>query len=184
MHFGIDYGAKMAGTTAISFTQNNKLIIISSEKKKDADIFISDLIAKVKPERIFIDAPLSLPLAYYNKGSNFHFRECDKKLSAMSPMFLGGLTARAMSLKDKFSELSFYEAYPKMINKELKLDKHYKTNISSYLFEFKNLLPFSFEKEPKNWHEIDATLAWMIGFRFNNGIAKCEGNKNEGIIYY
>ena len=37
MHFGIDYGSKLAGTTVICFAHNKHLEFIQSEKKQDAD---------------------------------------------------------------------------------------------------------------------------------------------------
>lgn len=180
---GVDYGAKMAGTTAICYLETDKLRILSSVKNKSADDFISKAMEELKPKQVFIDAPLSLPLAYYNKGNDFHFRECDKILTAMSPMFLGGLTARAMHLNSSFPNTPFYEAYPKMVNKELGF-KFYKKNIEKNITEIEQALPFVFEVKPNNWHEVDATLAFVVGYRFNKGIAKFEGNKNEGLIYY
>lgn len=184
MHIGIDFGAKMAGTTAVCYVQNEKMIIQSSKKNNDADRFIKEVIENIKPTKIFIDAPLSLPLAYFNKGSDFHFRQCDKETSAMSPMFLGGLTARAMSIKAHFSEIEFYESYPKMVCIELGLNKYYKKDINNFLPDFYNTLPHTFENAPVNWHEVDAVFAYMVGLRLMYNKAICVGNKEEGLIYY
>ena len=103
MHIGIDYGAKLAGTTAICFEQSGQLKIWQSEKKKDADKFVQESIKQLQPTTVFIDAPLSLPLAYFGEGENYFYRECDKILKGMSPMFLGGLTARAMRLAKPYT---------------------------------------------------------------------------------
>lgn len=90
MHLGIDYGSKLAGTTAICYQEGDALTIIQSEKKQDADRFINDTVESLKPEQIFIDAPLSLPAAYFGNGDDYFYRDCDRQLKAMSPMFLGG----------------------------------------------------------------------------------------------
>jgi predicted nuclease with RNAse H fold len=105
MHFGIDYGSKMAGTTVITYNQDNVLYQRSSVKNGDADAFILDCVTELQPGQIYIDAPLSLPLACFGKGTDFFYREADRKLKAMSPMFLGGLTARAMKLRLQLTEM-------------------------------------------------------------------------------
>ena len=114
MHFGIDYGSKLAGTTVICFDENEKLNFRQSEKKQDADAFLEKLISEKQPDSVFIDAPLSLPNAYFGKGEDYFYRKCDREVGGMSPMFLGGLTARAIKLKSKSEtpECPFYEIYP------------------------------------------------------------------------
>jgi len=184
MFFGIDYGAKKAGTTAICFEKDGFLHISSSIKDKDADAFIQNYIEKLKPSQIFIDAPLSLPLAYYNKGNDFHFRECDRLTKAMSPMFLGGLTARAITLKQQNPTIEFYESYPKMLCEELQLKLNYKKDIQNFLAQLKLIFPHKLLHNPKNWHEVDAILAWIIGFRYQKQKAIAIGNTEEGLIFY
>ena len=39
-------------------------------------------------------------------GYKIHFRKADHELKAMSPMFLGGLTARAIELSDKMKKMA------------------------------------------------------------------------------
>ncbi len=105
MHWvGIDYGAKLAGTTAISFVENNQIKTVQSVRKQNADTFCLDWISRLKPDFIMIDAPLSLPLAYFGKGDDYFYRQADRELKAMSPLFLGGLTARAMRLANQWSK--------------------------------------------------------------------------------
>lgn len=70
-HLGIDYGSKMAGTTAIAYLDNGEIKVILSQKNKDADAFIIATTEQLKPNSIFIDAPLSLPLAYFRQGDNY-----------------------------------------------------------------------------------------------------------------
>jgi len=118
---GIDYGAKKAGTTAICYQEGNRLFTSLSVKGADADDFCFQQIERLRPEFIMIDAPLSLPDAYFGKGDDFFYRQCDRELNAMSPMFLGGLTARAMRLADqlKSRQMLVYETYPRALASEL-----------------------------------------------------------------
>jgi len=60
LHLGIDYGSKLAGTTAICVKIEGHLDLFQSGKKQDADLFISKIIHQYQPEKVFIDAPLSL----------------------------------------------------------------------------------------------------------------------------
>ena len=105
----------------------------------------------------------------------------------MSPMFLGGLTARAMKLKHELSneERSFIEIYPsirgKAINKEVY--KKDKLNIGSYLAILLDSVNEEFVDPPKNWHQIDAVLAWLIGRDYEAGTATSHGIKEEGLIW-
>jgi len=189
-HLGIDYGSKMAGTTAIAYLDNGDIKVIQSQKNKDADALIIATTEELKPKSIYIDAPLSLPLAYFQQGDNYFYRECDRALKAMSPMFLGGLTARAMRLKDLISRksISVFETYPKALvhTNELLKEVYLKKNHDT-LTQFNECLQkhmgFSFE-ELSNWHQVDAVLAWWSGQRFNKNEAVTVGNENEGQIIY
>lgn len=184
MHLGIDYGAKLSGNTAICYDNEMGLQVIRISKNKDADKFIKAFINENTPDQIFIDAPLSLPLAYSNKGTDFFYRQCDRDCKAMSPLFLGGLTARAMSLRHTFTDIPFYEAYPKQIAILMNLTTGYKQSdlIESFINTLTPLLPTPLCSQPASWHEVDAILAWLVGFRFNIGIHQQYGNPEEGII--
>lgn len=189
MHLGIDYGAKLAGTTAICFAKNEQLQVIQSEKKKDADIFIQQAIQKLAPTSIFIDAPLSLPLAYFGEGDNYFFRSCDKELKGMSPMFLGGLTARAIQLMKapENSSIPFFETYPTQIvahylTKTIGYKKQ-KIFLSNFINILESQLPLKLAVAPSNWHQVDSILAWWTGWRFKNGSVKVYGIEKEGLIY-
>ncbi len=190
MHLGIDYGAKLAGTTAICFEKSEQLIIVQSEKKKDADKFIEHTVQQFHPIAIFIDAPLSLPLAYFGKGDNYFYRAGDKVLQGMSPMFLGGLTARAMKLTKQFEKegLQCYETYPAQVVKHYLADKtegykKQRTFLENFCKVLSTELPFNFAETPTNWHQVDSVLAWWAGWRFYNGEVEIYGNKTEGLIY-
>jgi predicted nuclease with RNAse H fold len=180
---GIDYGSKLAGTTVICFEKNNQLHFLQSEKKKDADAFLIKNIHELNPEKIFIDAPLSLPGVYSNNGDDFFYRQCDRAVNAMSPMFLGGLTARAMKLRAGFSHLHFYEIYPAHLVRVLFLEnKFYKKDLAAFSELLKIELAIVFFQPPDNWHQVDAALAWLSGWRFEKQKAIIFGDKKEGFI--
>lgn len=189
MHLGIDFGAKYAGTTAICFAENNKLVVVQSSKKMDADTFCNHWITLLKPEFVMIDAPLSLPDAYFGVNDNFFFRACDIQLQAMSPLFLGGLTARAMKLAHHWKKtgIQFFETYPKMLKVVLDKELSMSPSIQKYciyaaMIERQTKLIPSFEQQ--STHSCDALLAWYAGYRKNKGEAVFAGNEAEGVIWY
>ena len=185
MIFGIDYGSKLAGTTVIAYSENDTIKTVSSQKKQNADQFILDFVEKVKPTLIGIDAPLSLPAAFYGKGDDYFYREADKKLKAMSPMFLGGLTARAIKLKSQISA-DMIEVYPGGLSRNLELAQfEYKKKEADYE-AMMNKLDWTSELKstPKNSHEFDAILALFITWRAKNNLAQKVGDPDEGLIYY
>jgi predicted nuclease with RNAse H fold len=186
MHWlGIDFGAKMAGTTAVCFQENKCLNVVQSRKNQDADTFIINFIHQHKPELIFIDAPLSLPLAYQSAGNDFFYREADKKLGAMSPLFLGGLTARAMQLAHwcRNNGFEIKETYPAhtallLFGKIVKGDEriqHLEQWLKQYNLNFKPSCLMS-------GHASDSVLAWISGKRFTERQAMIAGNPDEGLI--
>ena len=192
MHFGIDYGSKLAGTTVITYQKDGVLFQISSQKKEDADKLIVAAVDEMGPDVIFIDAPLSLPGAYFGKGEDYFYREADKTLGAMSPMFLGGLTARAMKLKRQITEKGarVFETYPGALvrntqNLKSVYDKKAK-KVSDPLFEeiMELLNGVTLNKQPDNMHQVDSILAWHSGHRHLQGISKVVGNAEEGLIIY
>lgn len=201
---GIDYGSKLAGTTVIAFEDFGEIDFIQSEKKKDADQFILDFISANSYFKIFLDAPLSLPIVYSNPqlGDNYFYRKADMALKAMSPMFLGGLTARAMKLQalagkrnlafsnQSFNEpVNFIETYPSALRKELfpNTVNYHKKNLASlnpFMTELLIKFPFKLKQNPVNWHQVDALLAWWSGFRFHENKHKTFGDKEEGQIVF
>ena len=40
-----------------------------------------------------------------------------------------------------------------------------------------------FNKMPENWHQVDAALAWLSGWRHLNNTAEIYGEEKEGLIY-
>ena len=172
---GIDYGSKLAGTTAVAYLENAKLQLVQSEKKQDADHFLSEIISRLSPKSVFIDAPLSLPAAFYGKGDDYFYRKADRECKAMLPMFLGGLTARAMKLKAQNADRNFYEVYPGMLARDVldlgeayaKKDKFSNQHQSALLKQ----LEVELHEDLSNWHQFDAVL----GKLFSDGSEKALG---------
>lgn len=190
---GIDYGSKLAGTTAIAWTYNRKDVFFAQSKKGgDADAFIKDKIASLQPASIHIDAPLSLPGVYKNLPGfdNYFYRQADRELGAMSPLFLGGLTARAMQLAAYLAveKISCIEVYPAALAYELGIkSKGYKKEKSSFSVLLATLCQKYELKLPAemsaSWHCFDALLALLTGLRIERQLVRLYGNKAEGFIY-
>ena len=184
---GIDYGSKMAGTTVIAFQRDKTIALISSKKNQDADQMILDFVDEYHPTLIGLDAPLSLPGVYSDSQSydDFFYRVADKEVKAMSPMFLGGLTARAMRLKSLVTDKTeVIEVYPAMRAKRLNLAEYaYKKKEADYPNLLKRIVP-NHSIHINSSHELDAVIAWNIAIAFNRGEAQSVGNTKEGLIYY
>jgi predicted nuclease with RNAse H fold len=188
---GIDYGSKVAGTTVIAYSANQQILLLASRKKQDADQMILDWAGASKPDYIFIDAPLSLPGVYQKpqQYDDYFYRKADRDLSAMSPMFLGGLTARAMKLKAQLekSGIKVHEVYPGGLAKKLPLDPALYKKDKSYIGEateviLQQLDGYQMQQIPSNWHQLDALLALASGHRFIRGVAQLTGTEEEGQI--
>ena len=190
---GIDYGSKTSGfTAAASYSSTGTVKVYQIAKGKDADAWLLNFIHDLKPKNVAIDAPLSLPGVFIDPSSfnNYHYRACDRITGAMSPMFLGGLTARAMQLSAKLKALkieSVIETYPKMVCGTLGLDMTRYKKDSAYLEEL-NFVDYlqnaQLEHDVKNWHQWDALMALLACLKHKNGTAEAVGNPLEGIIYF
>jgi predicted nuclease with RNAse H fold len=195
---GIDYGSKTSGNTVVCHHDGTAVYFYEADKK-DADLFIIDWITKYKSVQnrpalttIFLDAPLSLPAVYQSivGFSNYHYRQCDVALKAMSPMFLGGLTARAIELKQhlqKKMNVETHEVYPKALAQTL-LSDHYHKKLTTNEMEslcgmLSKVIPeLCLAEYPKTQHQFDALLAWVSGYRFMNQQHLVFGDIQEGII--
>ncbi len=182
---GIDFGAKQAGTTCFCYAENHRLQILQSQKKKDADDFLMHHLQDGRFLLIGMDAPLSLPLVYSAGGDDYFFRQADRELKAMSPMFLGGLTARAMRLESLWRQqgIVVIECYPAALIGQMEtLQQSYKTDLAV----FRNTLAASlqeFELPPlANWHQADSLLAWISAWRYSKGEHLSFGHPEEGLI--
>jgi len=190
---GIDLGSKLAGTTAVCIgnTEGKIHSVLQSKRKADADLFLVDIIKKSVVEMIFIDAPLSLPgvYAHPNNYNDYFFRICDREIGAMSPMFLGGLTARAMKLKGEWNQqdIAVYEVWPSKLAELVGISREiYKTSVEN-IPEVLSVLSKHSGKFPSDsidtWHKFDSCLAYYSGIRYLTGKALKFGNQDEGIIY-
>lgn len=196
-HLGIDYGSKMAGTTVICRFDGEKFELLQSTKNQDADQFILEHCLHFHGP-VFIDAPLSLPGVYrgWPEYVDYFYREADKTVRAMSPMFLGGLTARAMQLQAKLQpHLPCIEVYPAALARSLNLQEAgYKKETNkipscqaSLLRQFHwppEILTAALRLCCSNWHQFDAFLAWCIGWKVQRKIASVAGAEPEGLLYY
>lgn len=192
MWAGIDFGSKTAGTTVICFGNNQtQLDIIGTSKKQDADSFLLSILSGIKPEFATIDAPLTLPVvyAYPEMGSDYFYRAVDKELKAISPMFLGGLTARAISLKQECAALRvpLFETYPAAFVKQFGLETYYNKKDPHQLVAFvAELLRFFPAKvavaQLPSWHHVDALIAWMSSYRMAHDEQLIFGD-DEGQIF-
>ena len=159
---------------------HNRLALLFQEKSCFLSLPFS--IKEIKPEIVYIDAPLSLPKAYYGNGQNFHYRSADIETRAMSPMFLGGLTARAMSLKSQFEGTHFFEVYPAYFQSKIIQSNHYKKDIDKFLSDLLKKIPLPLANTPDNWHQMDALMALTSGLRHQKNKHLSIGETNEGII--
>ena len=185
---GIDYGSKLAGTTVCAWIDEGIIRLAQSKPKQDADAFLTGLIAELRPVSVYIDAPLSLPAAYFDHGTNFFYRACDVELKAMSPLFLGGLTARAMRLAKAYQEdeIPFYEVYPAGLWRLVgDTGLAYKKSTAALQPCLKKLEEQFQMTVPSvnNWHQFDALLALRIGLRHQVNEAMAHGNDAEGVIW-
>ena len=108
----------------------------------------------------------------------------------MSPMFLGGLTARAIQLSKPYEKVGvlFYETYPAQIVKHYLVDitegyKKQQIFLANFSKILEQQLPYKLTAPPTNWHQVDSILAWWAGWRYENGEVKIYGNEEEGVIY-
>lgn len=196
---GIDYGSKLAGTTVIAFVNpKNGIEFAASSKNKDADSFILEWAKTYQPESIFLDAPLSLPGVYQHLAgfNDYFFRVADKAVHAMSPLFLGGLTARAMQLQANLEKVNvkIVEVYPAYLAKILALNNLYYKKEKAHMPTLLTQLSQSFDRafaeslslqvasSLPSWHHFDALLALLSGMRYLTQQHLTFGEAAEGLI--
>ncbi len=191
MHFGIDLGSQLKGTTAICYDTAEGLQCVQSAAGASADELIKSRLEDLRPRSVFLDAPLSLPAAYHSEAADdFMFREADRSLRAMSPLFLGGLTARAMRLCREMerSGILCLETYPSALVRALwpegqeLYDKKRREGAALFSELLKDRLPLPLLFRPGSWHQADALLCWLSGARYLDGKHKAYGNPEEGCI--
>ncbi len=181
---GIDYGARFSGKTVISISDGESLIFHRPEVKQDADRFVLDFLADCRPNVVAIDAPLSLPKAFFGDGMDHMYRQCDRELGAMSPMFLGGLTARAIQLCKSHPHSTWIETYPSHhVRQLLGIKKKTKDSLIEAIGLMETICSVTFGRKPADWHELDASMCWYTARRFLQNECQVIGSKSEGLIY-
>lgn len=166
-------------------------------EKLEADCFcvfedkeILNLINKIKPKLIAIDAPLSLPKGRKSlkRKENIHFRECDRELWRYKikffPITLGPmrkLTERGIKLR-KILEKKFkvIEVYPGATQDILKIPRKQKG--FEKLKKGLEKLGIKILKENPNADELDAITAAFTGWLYLKGKCVAIGDKKEGQI--
>lgn len=191
-HIGVDYGAKQAGTTAAVMEVQGQLRVWQSPDGMDADCWLKDLIQEQQATVIYIDAPLTLPMVYgqspHTTNSDYFYRQADRELRAMSPMFIGGLTARAIKLRAELAEsgVALLETYPaalvRLLLPNLQGYKKSPATLSEFSEALQGLLPIQLQDQPQNWHQFDAVLAWFSGYRHEASQSVLYGDAREGRI--
>jgi uncharacterized protein len=191
---GIDYGSRVAGTTSLALLRpNSDITVFHTQKGQDADHFILDHVKQLAcPCLIALDAPLSLPGVYQNLHgySDYFYRVADRQLKAMSPMFLGGLTARAMQLSVALRSegCEVFEAYPSALHliiaeiREIRQESPINT-LPFFTAYFGRSIQLDRDIKPTK-HAIDALCALVIASRLYNGNFCTAGEPSEGLIYY
>ncbi|MBK8340867.1 MAG: hypothetical protein IPK99_13115 [Flavobacteriales bacterium] len=183
---GIDFGARSSGNTVVCEERTGRFVFHRTAKGEDGDAWLEETVSAIAPSIIFIDAPLSLPGVYHGKGTDYFFRLADHQSGGMSPMFLGGLTARAMRLAATWQGkgIGVHEVYPAALIRHAwahlgilpgKPIPKPKLRIMAGMF----MLP---PPEPADRHEADAWLCWLIGHKHRSRQAKVYGKKDEGLI--
>lgn len=185
---GIDFGSKVAGTTVLAWFDGEQVQLLQTAKGEDADAWLEQWVADKYLQQLFMDAPLSLPGVYTGTGNDYFYRAADRALGAMSPLFLGGLTARAMRLAAGWRRagVEVYEAYPGALWKEIGDQKlGYKKDLAD-LPNCRALLQQHWQVNlpaVANWHQFDALLALTTGLRYAHGTVQTHGDPHEGCIY-
>jgi len=179
---GLDFGASLSGNTALAYYKEGRVWVERAVKGQPADPWLLSCLEANRPAVLAIDAPLSLPGAYFGRGLDFHFRRSDRLLGAMSPMFLGGLTARAIALQQATRHLAtrWVETYPSQVAK-IRMDSPREA--------WETLLPFLEAQwpgvrlpRPRDQHEMDALLALWVARLVREHQAVFFGDPREGAI--
>lgn len=189
---GINYGYKYSGTTVICYNTYHEVRFILSSKNSDADGFIMNEILHIDPDIILIDAPLSLPGVYKHTNGyvDYFFRKCDSEMKASSPMFMGGLTARAIGLKKQLNDFGFqvFETYPRkmleLMSLPVQIYKHGLADLEWMLDIFMKTVCITLNKKLiTTWHHFDSLLAFFSGLRYVSQESRVFGKADEGLVY-
>jgi len=192
---GLDFGARTAGTTVLVWNgRDGRLHLRACPRQTDADAWLERLLMPRPPRLVAIDAPLSLPRAYCctdpGNAPDFFFRAADRLAGAMSPLFLGGLTARAVALAHRLRRRgsTVLETYPRLVVQRRlpeNLQARYRhDDPETFARDLLPLLPQPCAEPPTSWHDVDALLAWWTAWRYAHHQAASLGDPDEGLIWY
>ena len=190
MIWGVDFGAKLSGNTALATFDGKRVRLFQAQRSADAGRWLDRLYLEMAPGLIGIDAPLSLPPGYFHPGQDLHFRHADRILGAMSPMFIGGLTARAIEWSTRLSS-ECIEVYPSALADQLFPGSRRRRKSEIEWFFLEVLHPAIIAQEgtgvhiemPGSIHQLDAMLALLTALRYMNGTAQSFGKEKEGMIW-
>jgi uncharacterized protein len=179
---GLDFGARSAGTTVLAMEEEGIVRLERIGRGKDADVWLRKRLSECPPQVLAIDAPLSLPGVYCGRGGNYHFRRCDLLMGAMSPMFLGGLSARAMALKATLARhpIHWVETYPRQVAL-LRLGIS-SSGTAQVMAALRALCPDTGWPEPEDQHALDALLALYAARMVWERRGVYFGDPREGLI--
>jgi predicted nuclease with RNAse H fold len=192
---GLDFGARTAGTTVLVWNgRDGRLHLRACPRQTDADTWLDKLLLPSPPRLLAIDAPLSLPRAYIQLPEkdepDFFFRIADRQAGAMSPLFLGGLTARAIAFAYRLRQkgCTVLETFPRLVaTRRLpeSLQVRYRhDNPEAFAQDLSALLPLPCAEPLTSWHDVDALLAWWTAWRYVHHQAAAVGDPEEGQIWY
>lgn len=187
-YWGLDFGANRSGNTALAISDGRQIDFYQSRPKESADDWLEEMLVLFPPKIIAVDAPLSLPAGWCGGDGDLFYRGCDKELQAMSPLFLGGLTARAVKMARKLRELGInvIECYPKgFVNHLLKgVYPEVGDDFGNLMY---HLPPehqtVTINNQPVNEHQLDALICLIIAFRYAEKATMKFGKYEEGIIH-
>ncbi|TVR79848.1 MAG: DUF429 domain-containing protein [Saprospirales bacterium] len=185
--WGLDFGANKSGNTAIAISNGSAIEFHQSKAKESADDWLATMVTRFPPEIIAIDAPLSLPAGWCGGTGDLFYRECDQKLKAMSPLFLGGLTARAVKFSRRLRHrgVEVIESYPKGFVNHL-LDGQYpepEGDLNPVLSMLPGNIKLRLTSQPSNEHQMDALICLVVAYRFSQRQTIRFGKYGEGIIH-
>ena len=188
MILGIDLAGSEKRNTGIC-VMNRKMEVKTKIVHSNEEI--EEIVKKVKPKVIAIDAPLSLPKGRksIDERNNIHFRECDKQLLKMGikffPITLGPmrmLTKRGMDLKKIFEKEGYkvIEVYPGGAQDILGIPRKQK-GLDELMNGLKKLGIKGLKKK-MNGDELDAVTAAYVGKLYLDNKYIALGNKKGLLI--
>lgn len=168
-----------------------ELEFLTATSQEEADEKIKQQILSRSPAYVFINAPLTLPGAYFSDdGKDFFYRECDKQLKCPSPMLNGELLARSIRLKHQvqnLADITIFETYPVYLAKELTIDEYgfgeEELDIKQVLKKLQSKFDYPLDHRQINTKQhLNALLCLLSAIRYKEGESEAYGDDEEGLI--